>query len=103
MQLLQRASCDRIEPAALRCGVAIRLPSLKLRQARGIQGGPKLRSSVGRQEPREERIGNTVERGDTAGARRHATRRAGEFCVLGASKGSPVVPLRASPVHTLPL
>jgi hypothetical protein len=34
-----------------------------------------------RQKPREERIGNTAERGDAAGARRTATRRAVVFCV----------------------
>jgi len=45
-----------------------------------------------RQEPREERIGNTVERGDAAGVRRNATRRAGVFCVVGSSKGLPVFP-----------
>jgi hypothetical protein len=45
-----------------------------------------------RQEPREGRIGNTVERSDTAGARRNATRRAGVFCVVGSSKGLPVFP-----------
>jgi len=45
-----------------------------------------------RQEPREGRIGNTVERGDAAGARRNATRRAGVFCVMGSSKGLPVFP-----------
>jgi hypothetical protein len=45
-----------------------------------------------RPEPREGRIGNTVERGDTAGARRNATRGAGFFCVAGSSKGLPVFP-----------
>jgi hypothetical protein len=51
-----------------------------------------------RQEPREERVGNTVERGDTAGARRNATRRGGVFCVhtlslwTGSSKDLPVLP-----------
>jgi len=45
-----------------------------------------------RQEPREECIGNTVERCDAAGARRNATRRAGVFCVVGSSKGLPVFP-----------
>jgi len=50
-----------------------------------------------RQEPSEERIGNTVEDGDTAGARRNATRRAGVFCVVGSSKGLPVLPIRAAP------
>jgi len=45
-----------------------------------------------RQEPSEERIGNTVEDGDTAGARRNATRRAGVFCAVGSSKGLPVFP-----------
>jgi hypothetical protein len=46
-----------------------------------------------RQEPREERIGgNTVERGDTAGGRRNATRRGGVFCVVGSSKDLPVLP-----------
>jgi hypothetical protein len=50
-----------------------------------------------RQNPREERIGNTVERGDTAGARRNATRRAGVFCAVGSSKGLPVLPIRAAP------
>jgi len=57
-----------VESTALRCGEAIR------------------------QEPREERIGNTVERGDTAGARRNATRRAGFFFVVGSSKDLPVFP-----------
>ena len=33
----------------------------------------------------EGRIGNTVEHGDAAGARRNPTRRAGVFCVVGAS------------------
>jgi hypothetical protein len=46
---------------------------------------------------REERCGTSVERGDEAGARRNTTQRAGEFCIVGSSKGSPVVPLRASP------
>ena len=47
---------------------------------------------------REGRIGNTVEHGDAAGARRNPTRRAGVFCVhtlplwTGASKGLPVFP-----------
>jgi len=45
-----------------------------------------------RQELSEERIGNTVEDGDTAGARRNATRRAGVFCVAGSSQGLPVFP-----------
>ena len=63
-----KASLRQIEPAALRSGKAIR------------------------QEPREERIGNTVERGDAAGARRNATRRAGVSCVVGSSKGLPVFP-----------
>ena len=45
-----------------------------------------------RQEPRKERIGNTVARGDTAGARRTATRRAAVFCAVGSSKGSSVFP-----------
>jgi hypothetical protein len=45
-----------------------------------------------RQEPREGRIGNTVERGDAAGARHNATRRAGVFCVVSSSKGLPVFP-----------
>src|SRR4029079_16855037 len=36
--------------------------------------------------------GNTVERGDAAGARHNATRRAGVFCVVGSSKGLPVFP-----------
>jgi hypothetical protein len=54
---------------------------------------PALRcGEVIRQKPREERIGNTVERGDTAGTRRNATRRAGAFCVVGSSKGLPVFP-----------
>jgi hypothetical protein len=44
-----RASWDQIESSALRCGEAIR------------------------QEPREERIANTVERGDAAGDRRNTT------------------------------
>ena len=63
-----------MESTALRCGEAIR------------------------QEPCEGRIGNTVERGDAAGARRNATRRAGVFCVhtlslwTGSSKGLPVFP-----------
>jgi hypothetical protein len=63
-----RPNWDQIESAALRCGEAIC------------------------QEPREGRIGNTVERGDTAGVRRNATRRAGVFCAVGSSKGSPVFP-----------
>ena len=63
-----RASWDQIETTALRSGEAIR------------------------QKPREERIGNTVERGDATGARRNATRRAGVFCVVGSSKGLPVFP-----------
>jgi len=50
-----------------------------------------------RQEPREERIGNTVERGDAAGARRNPTRRAGVFCAASSSKGLPVLPIRAAP------
>ena len=45
-----------------------------------------------RQKPRKERIGNTVERGDTAGARRTATQRAAVFCAVGSSKGSSVFP-----------
>ena len=45
-----------------------------------------------RQEPREGRIGNTVERGDAAGARPNATRRAGVFCVVSSSQGLPVFP-----------
>jgi len=45
-----------------------------------------------RQEPREARIGNTVKRGDAAGTRRNATRRAGVFCVVSSSKGLPVFP-----------
>jgi len=45
-----------------------------------------------RQEPCEERMGNTVEHGDTADGRRNATRRAGVFCVVGSSKGLPVFP-----------
>ena len=45
-----------------------------------------------RQEPREERIGDTVERGDAAGARQTATRRAAVFCAVGSSKGSSVFP-----------
>jgi len=39
-----------------------------------------------RQELREGRIGNTVERCDTAGVRRNATRRAGVFCGVGRRK-----------------
>ena len=59
---------------------------------------PALRcGEVIRQEPREGRIGNTAECGDAAGARRNVTRRAGVFCVVGSSKGSPVFPIRASP------
>jgi len=50
-----------------------------------------------RQEPCEERIGHTVEHGNAAGARRNATRRAGVFCVVGSSKGLPVLPIRAAP------
>jgi len=50
-----------------------------------------------RQEPREGRIGNTVERGDAAGACWNATRRAGVFCAAGLSKGLPVFPIRAAP------
>ena len=65
---LLRASWGQIGSTALRCGEVIR------------------------QEPREERIGNTVERGDAAGTRRNATRRAGVFCVVGSSKGLPVFP-----------
>jgi hypothetical protein len=57
---------------------------------------PALRSGEAiRQEPREGRIGNTAKRGDAAGARPNATRRAGVFCVVGSSKGSPVLPIRA--------
>ena len=44
----------------------------------------------------------SVERRNEAGARPHATRRAGRFCVVGSSKGSRVVPatrLRPSPAH----
>src|ERR1051326_6240471 len=63
-----RATWDQIKSAALRCGEAIR------------------------QGPREERIGNTVERGDAAGDHRNATRRAGVFWVVGSSKGLPVFP-----------
>jgi len=73
LRLETRASWDQIEATALRSGGAIR------------------------QEPREGRIGNTVERGDAAGARRNATRRAGVFCVVGSSKGLPVFPIRAAP------
>ena len=50
-----------------------------------------------RQEPCEERIGNTVEHGDAAGARPNATRRAGFFWVVGSSQGLPVFPIRAAP------
>ncbi|MGA7710315.1 MAG: hypothetical protein WCA81_00315, partial [Rhizomicrobium sp.] len=50
-----------------------------------------------RQEPSEERIGNTVERGDTASAGRNPTRRAGAICAVGSSKGLTVVPLRSAP------
>ncbi|HEY1876508.1 MAG TPA: AMP-binding protein, partial [Rhizomicrobium sp.] len=46
---------------------------------------------------REGRIGNTVERGDTAGARRNATRRAGGFCVVSSSQGLSVFPIRGAP------
>ena len=46
---------------------------------------------------REGRCGTSVERRNKAGVRPRATRRAGGFCVTGSSKGSPVVPLRASP------
>jgi len=45
-----------------------------------------------RQKPREERIGNTVERGAAAGARRTATQGAAVFCAVGSSKGSSVFP-----------
>src|SRR3954462_6402792 len=59
---------------------------------------PVLRSGETiRQEPREERIGNTVERGDAAGGHRNATRRAGVFCAVGSSKGLPVFLIRAAP------
>src|SRR6185312_8946928 len=69
-----RASLDHIDATALRCGEAIR------------------------QEPREERIGNTVERGDIAGACRNATPKgAGVFCVAGSSKGLAVLPIRTAP------
>jgi len=70
-----------------------------------------------RQARREGRCGTSVERcnGEAVkrsiqwidrpsnGARPRTTRGAGGFCVVGSSKGSPVVPLRASPVHTLTL
>ena len=36
--------------------------------------------------------GTSVERRNEAGARQRATRRAGDFCGAGLSKGSPVVP-----------
>jgi hypothetical protein len=54
-----------------------------------------------RQEPSEERIGNTVEDGDVAGVRRNATRRAGVFSVAGSSKGLPYSRYgpRLSPAH----
>jgi hypothetical protein len=69
---MPRPSCDQIEPTALRCSDVIRQ-------------GPS--DSVW---TREGRIGNTVECGDTAGARRNATRRAGVFCVVSSSEGLPV-------------
>ncbi len=50
-----------------------------------------------RQARREGRCGTSVERRNKAGVRPRATQRAGGFCVVGSSKGSPVVPLRASP------
>src|SRR5687768_1818673 len=46
--------------------------------------------------------GTSDERRNEAGARPHATRRAGRFCVVGSSKGSRVVPatrLHPSPAH----
>ncbi|HEY1876790.1 MAG TPA: hypothetical protein VGG66_04940, partial [Rhizomicrobium sp.] len=69
-----RPSCDQIESTALRCGEVIRQ-------------GPS--DSVW---TREECIGNTVKRGDTAGARPNATRRAGFFRVVGSSQGLPAFP-----------
>jgi len=49
-----------------------------------------------RQEPRERDAGTSCKRGDTAGDRRGATRRAGPFCRVGPSKASSVLPIRPS-------
>jgi len=51
-----------------------------------------------RQEPREERIGNTVERGDAAGARRNATPKGpGSFASWVRRKACPYFLIRAAP------
>ncbi len=68
-----RASWDRIDSAAFCCGEAT------------ARRGAKSDAVT------------SVERRNAAGARRNKTRRAGVFWAAGSSKGSPVVPLRASP------
>src|SRR5262249_59285749 len=62
---------------------------------------PRLRCAAARsirQEPRAARCWTSSKRGDTAGGRRGATRRAGRFCRVGSSKASTVLPIRPSAI-----